>query len=146
MYKRQLRNNLLPPTVSDRPLPGWNYAPRSADGSWDLAVGRRKIETSITEGRQRRAACALLLERLYNDAGALWHSYVAARNKVDELEMATSSLGPRDEHLEHFADVRDETPLRKLIFQKLGTEPPASCSPTVIADWVRSIGSVSSFR
>jgi hypothetical protein len=40
----------------------------------------------------------------------------------------------------------DEIPLRKLIFQKLGTEPPASCSQTVIADWVRSIGSVSFFR
>ena len=38
-----LRNNPVPPTVSDRPLPGWNYAPRSADGSWDLADGRRKI-------------------------------------------------------------------------------------------------------
>jgi len=102
---------------------------------------------AITEGRQRRAACAWLLKRLYIDAGALWHSYVAARNKVDELEMTTSPLGPRDEHLEHFADVYDETPLRKLIFQKLGTEPPpASSSPTVIANRVRSIGSVSSFR
>ena len=60
--------------------------------------------------------------------------------------MSTKPVGARDEHLEYLADVYDETPLRKLIFQKLGTEPPAPRITIAIADWVRSIGSISSFR
>ena len=113
-------NNPFPPIISDRPLPGWNYAPRSADGSWDLAVGRRKIETFITEGLKHRAACAWLMERLYNDVGALWRTFKAARDKVEEIDISTKPLGARDEHLEYFADVWDEAPLRKLTFRSSG--------------------------
>ena len=103
-------------------------------------MGRRKIETSITEGRQRRTACAWLLDKLYNDVGALWHTYEAARNKVDELDIAKILLALEMSTSNILQTcVTDETPLHKSIFQKLGTEPPASCSPTVIADWVRSI-------
>ncbi len=74
---------------------------------------------------------------------ALWRT--AARDKVEEIDISSKPLGARDEHLEYFADVWDETPLRKLICQKLGTEPLAPRNLTAIADWVRSIGSVSSF-
>ena len=76
---------------------------------------------------------------------ALWRTFKAARDKVEEIDISTKPLGARDEYLEYFADVWDETPLRKLIFQKLGTEPLAPRNLTAIADWVRSIGSASSF-
>ena len=51
-------------------------------------------------------------------------SFKAARDKVEEIDISTKLLGARDEHLEYLADVYDETRLRKLSFQKLGTEPP----------------------
>ena len=145
-----LRNNPPPPTMSDRPLPGWNYAPRSADGTWDLAAGRRSLEAFITEGLKRRAACAWLLESLYDDARNLWRSFKAAREQVDEMDFCTNIRGPWDKRLQHFADVCDVTPLRKLILQKLGAETPVPRSTllnlTAFAEWVRSMGNASSFR
>ena len=132
-------------------MPGWNYAPRSADGTWDLAAGRRSLEASITEGLKRRAACAWLLESVYYDAADLWRCFKAARERVDEMDISTSIPSPRDERLEHFADNCNKTPLRKLILQKLGTVPPPVCrltrqSVTITAEWVRGMGTASSFR
>ena len=136
--------------MSDRPLPGWNYAPRSADGTWDLAAGRRSLGAFITENLKRRTACACLLESLYDDAGDFWRSFKAAREQVDEMVFCTNIRGPWDKRLQHFADVCDGTPLRKLILQKLGAEAPVPRSTwlnlTVFAEWVRSIGNASSFR
>ncbi len=58
--------------------------PRLADGTWDLAAGRRSLEAFI-KGLKRRAACAWLLERLYDDVGDLWRSFKATREQVDEM-------------------------------------------------------------
>ena len=61
---------------------------------------------------------------LYNDVGALcsslWRTFKAARDKVEEIDISSKPLGARDEHLEYFADVWDEAPLRKLTFRSSG--------------------------
>ena len=51
---------------------------------------------------------------------ALWRTFKAARDKVEEIDISSKPLGARDEHLEYFADVWDEAPLRKLTFRSSG--------------------------
>ena len=57
------------------PLPGWNYDPCSADGSWNLGVSQRRIEAWITAGLTRRAEAAGVVERMLFDAADLYCSF-----------------------------------------------------------------------
>jgi len=84
--------NPVPPTFSDRPLPGWNDATCSVDGTWDLAAGWRSLEAFVTEGLKRRVACAWLLESVYLDAGVLWLYFKPAREQFDDMDIATNIL------------------------------------------------------
>ncbi len=71
---------------------------------------------------KHHAACALLLESLYNDAGDLWRSFKAALEQVDDVPYISLVRGTSA--LNIFAKVCHWTPLRNLILQKLGAEAP----------------------